>query len=706
MTITILVVLTILQCTIAAELIPRELLFSNPQYSGVSLSPDGQTIGYLALDSNGIRNVFTKCVTCKYTQIATFEKTDIADFYWTAIPNIIIFSQDNDGDENHRLYKLNITRANPRNKPIPISERIGVKAVLLGNNVRDTKIVVALNDEVPQFHNVYEFNLLTNEMTMIMHNNRFPLTMSLDNDLNIRLVAAENDDGSITFYSPSEKANKRMLTSNMDDWDVYLTVSSEDKVITSPIAFTADNERIYWQWGANSDLGSLVIHDFGKPENNEVLYTATRGQIGSVFLHPIDKTIMALNEIYHKPEIFIANETVLDDFQYLVNLRPNDPPIIIGVSSDFHTWLVTFLSDKSPFEIFLYRRWQKKAEYLFTTRPELQGKQLNKMIGFDFSARDNMKIQAYLSLPPEAKLRKATDVDEADALYANLGMLPVEPQKLIISVHGGPRSRDVFGFTSENAWLTNRGYAVLQVNFRGSTGFGKKYTDAGNGEWGRKMHYDLIDAVDFVVAKGIANRSQIAIMGASYGGYATLIGMTFTPDVFACGVDIFGPSNLLTLLETMPPYWQGFYKEMTTMLGADKNNVSGKLFSGLKLCTILSEKDFVVRRGKRIVSLKSRSPLFFAKQVRKPLIILQGANDPRVRQSESDQFVDELKKHKIPVTYVLYPNEGHGFGRQENSLSRAGYIEQFLHKCLGGEYEPFVRGQYNSSAIVRFHSFM
>ncbi|VDD92316.1 unnamed protein product [Enterobius vermicularis] len=421
---------------------------------------------------------------------------------------------------------------------------------------------------------------------------------------------------------------------------------------------------------------TLVIHDFGKPQENQLLYTAKKAQIENVFIHPIDKTLLAIDEVYHKPEIFIANETVQDDFQYLVNLRPNDHPIIAGITGDFRTWLVTYASDQHPYEFFLYRRWQKKAEYLFSTRPELQGKKLNRMVGFDFLARDNMKIQAYLSLPPDVPLRKASEVNANDAVYANLGLLPVKPQKMIVRVHGGPRARDIFGFSATNAWLTNRGYAVLQVNFRGSTGFGKKYTNAGNGEWGRRMHFDLIDAVEFAVAKGIANRSEVAIMGASYGGYAVLVGMTFTPSVFACGADSVGPSNLVTLLETIPPYWQGFYRDMTITLGADINNISG------------------------IMSLKSRSPLFFANQVRKPLIIFQGANDPRVKQSESDRFVDELKKHRIPVTYVLYPDEGHVFLKQENSLSEAGFIEEFFHKCLKGDYEPFSRGQYDSSAIV------
>ncbi|KHJ84242.1 peptidase, S9A/B/C family, catalytic domain protein [Oesophagostomum dentatum] len=253
-----------------------------------------------------------------------------------------------------------------------------------------------------------------------------------------------------------------------------------------------------------------------------------------------------------------------------------------------------------------------------------------------------MVLQAYISLPPDAPLRAARDVAEADRGYAELGMLPLVPQKMVVLVHGGPKARDDYGYSDMNAWLTNRGYAVLQVNFRGSVGFGKQLTNAGNGEWGRKMHFDILDAVEFTVAKGIANRSQIAIMGGSYGGYETLVALTFTPDVFACGVDIVGPSNLITLMQSVPPYWRGMYQDLVQMVGAEPSTEEGRQ------------------------SLTARSPLFFADRITKPLLILQGANDPRVKQQESDQFVEALQKRSIPVTYILYPDEGHGFRKVTN----------------------------------------
>uniref|UniRef100_A0A7E4WBH5 Prolyl endopeptidase n=1 Tax=Panagrellus redivivus TaxID=6233 RepID=A0A7E4WBH5_PANRE len=672
-----LVVVSLLLVGSTAEIIPRSLLFSDQKYSSVSLSPDGNVLAYLAPNEEGISNIYTRCVTCQHTKVVTFDnKRHIGGFQWTAVPDLMLFYQDTDGDENFKLYKLNISNPSPQNQPHVISDRPGVKVVIIANNLITPRVLIGLNDENPAFHNVYEFDLLTNEMTRVLHNKRFPPNIVVDNDLQIRLVSEEADDGSLVYLRPSNKANLRQLTSDKDLWVEYIRVSPEDRPLTMPVAFNADNSRVYWQWGEGTDLGQLVIHDFGHPDKNEVLYTAVKAQIGSVLLHPTDFNVLALSEVYHKPELYVANNSILDDMQYLVNLRPTATPVIASISLDFHTWLVTYVSDEKPYEYYLYRRWQQKAEYLFTTRPELVGRKINKMVGFSFEARDGLPLQAYLSLPPEASLVTPLQANGSDVELAKLGLLPSTPQPLIVFVHGGPKARDVFGYSSTNAWLTNRGYAVLQVNFRGSVGFGKKLTNSGNGEWGRKMHHDLLDAVNYAVEKGIADPKRIAIMGGSYGGYATLVGLTFTPDTFACGVDIVGPSNLNTLIDTIPPYWAGFRKDMIAMLGADNDTPEGR------------------------ESLKSRSPLFFSDRVKKPLLVIHGANDPRVKQAEADQFVDSLKNISIPVTYILYPDEGHGMRKPENNLAMTGFVEEFLHKCLGGELEPFHLGQYNSSALV------
>uniref|UniRef100_A0A915ALI3 Peptidase S9 prolyl oligopeptidase catalytic domain-containing protein n=1 Tax=Parascaris univalens TaxID=6257 RepID=A0A915ALI3_PARUN len=609
----------------------------------------------------------------------------ISVFYWTAIPNIILFVRDDNGDENARLYKFNITKSSPPNKPEKISTRANEDALVVANNLRDPKVIVAVNNEDPAYHNLYELNLYTNELTLILRNHRFSMPYFFDNDLHLRYVSAETSNESLTYYSISKKANRSSLTSDDENWTEYIRVSKEDYLITIPVGFTANNKRAYWIWAEGSDLGKLVVHDFGRPKNNEVLYEAQSAEIDysvndvvkNILIHPKDKTILAVTETYHRPVIHVINSTIKSDIRYLKNLKSTDSLIIVGTSQDFNTWLVTYLSDRNPPEYFLYHRDQKKAVLLIETYRELKGKKLGRMIGFNFNSHDNFTIQAYLSLPPDVMIRNASHSNNAKRLNdANMGLLPAVPQKMIVYVHGGPQYRDRFGFSAENIWLTNRGYAVLQVNFRGSIGFGKRIANAGNGEWGRKMHSDLIDAINFAIQRGIANRSQIAIMGGSYGGYATLIGMTFTPEVFACGVDSYGPSNLVTLLESMPPTWNGSYYETVTMIGGDKNTPEGRKF------------------------LHSRSPLFLAYRVQRPLIILQGANDPRIKRSESDKFVSELQRHGIPVTYVLFPDEGHGFRKPCNVLAEAGFREKFLHDCLHGRYEEFLPGQYNSSAVV------
>ncbi|KAK5970720.1 Acylamino-acid-releasing enzyme [Trichostrongylus colubriformis] len=669
---------------VATTLIPRKLLFSDPKYLAVTLSPDGKSFAYIAPDKNTVKNVFVKCTTCKHARQVTFErKMDVLFYSWTGVENVIIYGQDNEGDENMMLFKKNISEAeiskNPGKRSV-ISDSKGVRAEIYGNNQMSSRIVIGLNNENPVFHNLYSYDLLTDKMTLVMKNSRFPLIV-LDNDMNIRLAAEEQPDGSLKYFKLSPKANPLALNSSEQEWEQLLVVQQNDIATTSPLGFDKSNQIMYWRWGVDSDLGTLVRFSVDNIDQKEVLYTARKAQIENIVFHPTDKTLLAITEIYHKPELFVANDTYMNDFQYLVNLRPHGSLQVLSESLDMTTWLVTYVSSDRPYEIFLYRTETKKAEFLFNTDPDLEEYKLNCQIGFNFKTRDNMVLQAYLSLPPAAALRKGSDVPEADRAYADMGLLPVEPQKLIVFVHGGPNSRDYYGYSPYNAFLTNRGYAVLQVNFRGSVGFGKRLTNAGNGEWGRKMHYDILDAVEFAVAKGIAIKSQTAIMGGSYGGYETLVALTFTPDEFACGVDMVGPSNLITLIKSVPPYWRGLYKLQIRMVGADIDTEAGRQ------------------------SLKARSPLFFADRVKKPLMILQGANDARVKQQESDQFVAALKENNIPVTYILYPDEGHSFRKAKNVLAEFGFIEKFLHMCLGGRYEPYQQGQYNSSAILKSDGF-
>jgi dipeptidyl aminopeptidase/acylaminoacyl peptidase len=313
---------------------------------------------------------------------------------------------------------------------------------------------------------------------------------------------------------------------------------------------------------------------------------------------------------------------------------------VVSRNLDDTIWVVAYLMDNGPVYWYTYDRATKQATLLFSNQPALEQYTLAKMQPVSFPARDGMTLHGYLTVP-----------------------VGVEPKNLplVLSVHGGPWGRDVWGYQPHTQHLANRGYAVLQINFRGSTGYGKAFVNAGDHEWAGKMHTDLIDGKQWAIAQGIADPAKVAIMGGSYGGYATLVGLTFTPQEFVCGVDIVGPSNLLTLLATIPPYWAPLKTLFTKRVGDPDTQEE---------------------------ELKARSPLFLADRITKPLLIAQGANDPRVKQSESDQIVEAMRRNGQPVEYLVFPDEGHGFARPENRLKFSAAAEAFLAQYLGGRVEP------------------
>ncbi len=348
------------------------------------------------------------------------------------------------------------------------------------------------------------------------------------------------------------------------------------------------------------------------------------------------------------------------DFDYLKTVADGEV-LITSRTLDDTKWTVAYMMDNGPVRYYVYDRGNRSTKFLFTNRKSLEGVPLVKMRPLVIKSRDGLDLVCYLTLPPES------DSDDDG--------IPDKPVPLVLDVHGGPWARDAWGFDSGAQLLANRGYAVLNVNYRGSTGFGKEFLNAGNKEWAGKMHEDLIDAVDWAIAQKITDPKKVAISGGSYGGYATLVGVTFTPDKFACGVDIVGPSNLLTLLQTIPPYWAPALQMFKDRLG-DKETEEGRKF------------------------LEERSPLNYVERIERPLLIGQGANDPRVKQSEADQIVQAMLKKHIPVTYVLFPDEGHGFARPANSLAFNAVSEAFLARQLGGRYEPVDKGFDGSTITV------
>ena len=395
------------------------------------------------------------------------------------------------------------------------------------------------------------------------------------------------------------------------------------------------------------DTSALVSIDTETWETAE-LAIDSRADASDAIEHPETGLPQAVAFEYDRATWQVLDDSIAADLERIADEEKGEFDVS-SRSLDDRRWIVCYERDDGPKTFYLYERDTGELEYLFSDRPDLEEAPLATMHSAIVGSRDGRDLVVYYSLP----------VDSTGAAADR----PSEPLPSVLLVHGGPWGRDSWGYDPLHQLLANRGYAVISVNFRGSTGLGKEFVNAGDLEWAAAMHDDLIDAVEWAVEQGIADRDRVAIMGGSYGGYATLVGLTFTPEVFACGVDIVGPSNLNTLLDTVPPYWAPMLAMLRARVG-DNSTEEGRRF------------------------LAERSPLSHVDSIVRPLLIGQGTNDPRVKQSESDQIVDAMKERGIPVTYVLYPDEGHGFARPENNLSFMAVAEAFLARCLGGRFEP------------------
>jgi dipeptidyl aminopeptidase/acylaminoacyl peptidase len=394
---------------------------------------------------------------------------------------------------------------------------------------------------------------------------------------------------------------------------------------------------------------------------SKVVGEDSRADVDDVMIHPTERNLQAYSVNFDRVQWKIIDPAIKRDVDYLRTVAAGDLKVTSRTLDDTR-WIITYVMDDGPVCYYLYDRPAKKAEFLFTNNERMARYTMSKMTPVVFKSRDGMNLVSYLTLPATEKV-------------AGRIPHPKQPLPMVLFVHGGPWARDQWGLNPNHQWLANRGYAVLSVNYRGSTGFGKNFINASSMEWAGKMHDDLLDAVNWAVNEKIADPKNVAIMGGSYGGYATLVGLTFTPDTFACGVDIVGPSNLATLLNTIPPYWAPMIELFTKRVG-DHRTDEGRSF------------------------LNQRSPLTFVDRIKKPLLIGQGANDPRVKQSESDQIVKAMQGKKIPVAYVLFPDEGHGFARPENRMSFNAVAEAFLSQHIGGRYEPIGDGFKGSSITV------
>jgi dipeptidyl aminopeptidase/acylaminoacyl peptidase len=619
----------------AAPMIPREALFGNPSKAGGQLSPDGQWLSWLA-PKDGVLNIWIAPRDNPDAAKAITASTDrpIRQHFWAPDSKSVGYIQDKGGDENFLLYKINV--ASGEETLMTPFENTRVQIVGFSSTIKD-KALIGVNNRNPQFHDVHMLDLNTGALTLVLENNGYAGFMA-DDTLTLRMAMSQNAEGGTDYFRVKDGAVEA---------EPFESTAMEDSLTTSPAGYTMDGSVLYWLDSRGRNTAALYAQDTATGERM-LIAESDKADLGETFRDNKTGEVLAYAVDYLKNEWFALDDGVKASFAWLEERLEGD----FGVSSrteDDRIWIVWNDPLTSPSSTFIYDRDAKTLTPFYVTRPELEGMPLQPMQAVEITSRDGLTLPSYLTLPPRS------DVG-GDGI-------PEQPVPMVLLVHGGPWARDGYGFNSLHQMLANRGYAVLSVNFRGSTGFGKDFLNAGNKQWGLKMHDDLIDAVDWAIGKGITGKDQVAIMGGSYGGYATLAGLTFTPDKFACGVDIVGPSNLETLLSTIPPYWAPLVKVFHERMG-DPNTEEG------------------------LALLKAASPLYKADQITKPLLIAQGANDPRVKQAESDQIVAAMKAAGIPVTYVLYPDEGHGFAKPTNNIAFFGIAENFLAECLGGRAEP------------------
>jgi dipeptidyl aminopeptidase/acylaminoacyl peptidase len=650
-------------------LIPRDVIFGNPDRAAAQLSSDGAYISYLA-DLDGVMNVFVAPTSdlSKAKPVTSDTSRNIRQYFWAYDNTHILYLQDAGGDENWKLHAVNVktgqhrdltpfeTIAGPDGNPImlPSGQPLRPTARLVGISEKfPGEVLVGLNNRNPQFHDVHRVNIATGQLSLMAENNQWAGYVA-DDDFNLRFAQKMTMDGGTEIYTLKEGAEPELFES----------IGREDALTTGLGGFDKTGQVAYMLDSRERDTGALFAVDL-KTGSRKLLAEDARADAGGSIVHPTEKTIQAVAFTYGRTEWKILDESIKPDLAHLKTVAKGE----ISISSrtlDDSKWIVSFLQDAGPVKAYLYERGTDgkpgKATYLFSNRTKLEGLPLAPMQDLVIKSRDGLNLVSYLTVPLSA------DADRDGR--------PDAPVPMVLMVHGGPWARDSWGFNPYHQWLSNRGYAVLSVNFRGSTGFGKAFLNAGNKEWAGKMHDDLLDAVDWAVENGIADKDKVAIMGGSYGGYATLVGLTMTPDVFACGVDIVGPSNIVTLLNTIPPYWEPLIAMFTERVG-DHRTEEGRKF------------------------LEARSPLNFVDNIKKPLLIGQGANDPRVKQSESDQIVEIMTKKNIPVSYVLFPDEGHGFARPENNMAFNAVTENFLAVHLGGRAQPIGDDISKSTAQIK-----
>ena len=607
-------------------LISRKLLFGNPDKAFVHLSPDGAHLAWLA-PLDGVLNVWVapRDDPAAAQPVTRDTGRGIRYFMWAYTNRHLLYIQDQNGDENWRLYSVDIATHTARD--LTPFEGVTAQLARLSPHFPE-EAIVGLNHRRPEWHDLYRLNLLSGAMALIEQNDRFA-SYFIDDQLRLVAAYASTAGGGLEVFRPGGEGG----------WQSWDTILPEDLLTTQPIEQDAAGEVLYMKSSASRDTAAVVAVNLATKEA-ALLAADPLADAQDVLVHPTQKNVQAVSFVFERKRWEVIDAAIAPHLAYLAGVADGELEIA-SRSLDDRWWIAVYRPDDSPARFYLYDTAARQASYLFSDRPALEGQPLVHMQAATIQARDGADLVVYVSRPAGAQ----------------------GPTPMVFTPHGGPWGRDFWGYSAWHQWLANRGYAVLMVNFRSSTGFGKAFINAGDRQWGERIMQDQIDAVQWAIAQGIADPAKVAVMGGSFGGYSTLAGLTMFPEVFACGVDLFGPVNLITLLQTVPPYWKPMLEMFTTRVG-----------------------DYRTDEGRAL--LTRHSPLTYVDRIRAPLLIGQGANDPRVLPAESEQIVDAMHAHGIPVTYVFYPDEGHGFARPENNQSFYAIAEAFLASCLGGRYEP------------------
>ncbi|WP_375437627.1 alpha/beta fold hydrolase [uncultured Hymenobacter sp.] len=619
-------------------LIDRELLFGDPETSGAQLSPDGRFMSFIK-PYKGTRNIWVKRVAEPFAAAKPLTADlirPVRSYFWSRDSKYVLYVQDKGGDENFNLYAVDPAAAPATGTDVPAARDLtglkGVRVQLYHVPKTDpNSLYIGLNDRDKAWHDLYKLNLTTGAKTLLRQNQDRLQSWSFDWNDQLRLASRSNADGS----------NELLVVEGDKFTPVYRTTIDEQSYVAG---FHQDNKRVYLvtDGGSSRDRAELVLFD--PATKQEELLDADplkRVDFGGLMLSEVTHEPIAVTYVDDRMRRVWKNKAFEADFKTIQAKVPGADLYPVSSTADERQWLVSASSATLPGTVYFFDRQTKALTKQYDLRPKLNSADLADMRVVRYQSSDGLKIPAYLTLPKGVAPKN----------------LPV-----IVLPHGGPWSRDNYGFNTLHQFLANRGYAVLSPNFRASTGYGKRFVNAGNNEWGQKMQDDLTWGVKYLVAQGIADPKRVGIMGGSYGGYATLAGVAFTPDLYAVGVAIVAPSNLITLLSTTPAYWEAVRQKFYRRMG-DPATEAGK------------------------AQLIRQSPLTSAAKIKTPLMVVQGANDPRVNKAEADQIVVALRDRNYPVQYLCAPDEGHGFARPINNMAMYAASEKFLAGHLGGRFQ-------------------